>query len=297
MHRSMTLITAASIVSCLGVAHSSASIVADDLAFNWDGATAVQGQAWQSSNPAADTSATWATAGLTLNAVTGSATTITQAWAFDNSDVPTSVGAFNGLVPDGSFEVWFKPTDLVGGETIFETGGNAIGLSIHLLDDQVVVLMKDGSSGDPSEVLLTHTLVSSDIDDFIQVVVTTNGAPQGGVLAGDHNLYVNSASATATAIADSSDTFAFGSFGGANVSELGGQNQPGGTESGGVAGDIDAAATYGEFVGEIAILRIYDDVLTGEEVAQNFAAVIPEPGSLALLALGCACLMSRRSAA
>lgn len=297
MNRSLSLFATTTAVSCLGVAYSSASIVTDSLAFNWDSATAVQGQAWQSSAPAADTSATWSTAGLTLSPVTGSGTVFTQAWEFDNSDVPTSVGAFNGLVPDGSFEVWFKPSDLDGGETIFETGGNAIGLSIHLLDDQVVVLMKDASSSAASEVVLTHTLTSADIDDFIQVVVTTNGVPQGGPDPGSHNLYVNTASATDAATIDDFDTFAFGSFGGANVAELGGQNQPGGTESGGIAGDIDAAATYGEFVGDIALLRIYDDVLTSEEVAQNFAATVPEPVSIVLMALGSASMMIRRKKA
>lgn len=279
-----------------GITPASAGITTDNLAFSWDPSTAVQGQPWQSSAPASDTSATWATAGLTLSPVTGSATAFTQAWQFDNSDVPTSAGAFNGLVPDASFEVWFKPTDLIGGETLFETGGNAIGLSIHLLDNQVVVLMKDGSSSDPSEVVLTQTLAPSAIDDFIQVVVTTNGAASG---TGSHNLYVNTANANDPAAIDDASALAFGSFGGANVAELGGQNQPGGTVSGGTAGDIDAAATYGEFVGDIALLRIYDDVLTSEEVAQNFAAtaVIPEPASLALLAIGAACLLPRRKKA
>ncbi|MEM8782523.1 MAG: hypothetical protein AAGE65_06645, partial [Planctomycetota bacterium] len=66
----------------LGAASASGAIVTGNLTFNWDGATAIAGEAWQSSSPASDTTATWATGGLTLNTATGSSTTLSQAWTF-----------------------------------------------------------------------------------------------------------------------------------------------------------------------------------------------------------------------
>ncbi|MEM8783020.1 MAG: LamG-like jellyroll fold domain-containing protein, partial [Planctomycetota bacterium] len=257
-------------------------------------ATAIAGEAWQSSSPASDTTATWATGGLTLNTATGSSTTLSQAWTFTpaTADVGTSVGEFASQAPDASFELWLKPTDLVGGELLFETGGNGKGLAIALFNDQVVVLLKDASGGADSEVVLTETLSASDIGDFLQVVVTTDGASS-------HNLYVNAVGATDAGVIDASSSLAFGDFGGSNAAQIGTAGQIGGSQNAGgtdVAGNdpIDRNPSYAGFDGDIGLFRVYNDVLTAEEVAENFAATVPEPGTLVLLAAGTACVRTRR---
>ena len=58
-------------------------------------------------------------------------------------------------------------------------------------------------------------------------------------------------------------------------------------------GDLDG---YGDFVGEISILRFYrNQVLSAGQVQQNFDAVAtPEPGTAVLVALGLVGLSARR---
>ncbi|MEO1237011.1 MAG: PEP-CTERM sorting domain-containing protein [Planctomycetota bacterium] len=305
MKRLLTFFATTAAWSCLGVAHSSAAIVTDDLEFNWDASTATPGTDWTSSAPAGNTSATWDTTGTdpVLGAVS-SATTITQAYGFDGvgGDSIVSIGGvdqFAALAPDASFELWIRPTDLTGEHILFETGGNGRGLAIALNGDDVVVLFKEaGAPPDPSDVVLTSELSASDINDFIQIVVTTDGADSGPA---SHNLYVNALGTADASIVDASSSFAFGDFGGTDEAQLGTAGQVGGSDAGSSAGGsddpIDNDETYSDFIGDIGILRIYDDVLSGEEVASNFNAVVPEPGSLALLVLGGACVMARRRSA
>ncbi len=55
-----------------------------------------------------------------------------------------------------------------------------------------------------------------------------------------------------------------------------------------------AAQTDSEVTGDFDELAIYNRVLTAAEVQAHYNAYVPEPGSMALLALGGTCLLARR---
>ena len=59
-------------------------------------------------------------------------------------------------------------------------------------------------------------------------------------------------------------------------------------------GPASAQAAGARFDGQIALLRIYDAVLTEGEVIDNMNSVIPEPATLCLLGLGGLALLRRR---
>ncbi|MEM7624178.1 MAG: LamG-like jellyroll fold domain-containing protein [Planctomycetota bacterium] len=291
MNRFKNSLPAAALMIGAAVTPAYGAIVTDSLTFNWDANTATAATDWQSTSPASDTAGTWGTTGTdpVLSAVISS-TSITQAYTFDGIGAvssPSVLGTnqFSSIAPDASFELWVKPTDLTGGEMLFETGGNGRGLSIALNGSDVVVLMKQAGSSDPSEAVLTQTLSSGDIDDFIQIVVTTDGAAS-------HALYVNSVDEVNPSVVSASSAVTFGDFGGTNIASLGGNSQGGGTQSG--AGDIDNDATYGDYSGQIGLIRIYDDVLTASELADNFNATVPEPSSLAVALAGAGYILMRR---
>jgi hypothetical protein len=255
-------------------------ITTDNLVYNWDANTSLSTDTtWTSSAPGSNTSATWSIeADQTLNTSTGSSTGISQAWRWGGTSSLPSVGSFAAMAPDSSFEIWFSIDSLLGsneGQTIFETGGNARGMSINLFGDQVIVLMKQGGAADAPEVVLTYTLTESDISDFIQIVVTTSSTTNA--------LYVNSVNTTTPGAAADSSDIAYGNYGGTNQAGLGGFR---GNEIGGASSSNTIAAyaqsSYDAFSGEIGLMRFYDDTLTGGEVASNYYSTIPEPGQVAL---------------
>lgn len=280
-----------------------AALVTDNLAYRWDsGTSSIDDTVWTSSAPAANTTATWARNDpMSLQTVSGSATSFTQAWGFDATQwegggysddrILTSVGHFGALAPDASFELWVRPAALSGNQVLFETGGLGRGMTIALSGNTVVVIAKQGSSSDPSELVLTHTLQTGDNDDFFQIVFTTNSS-------NDHRLYVNAAGELDPSLAKASSSISYGDFAGTDAAEIGGTLQAGGSDGDAGGDTIDDNALYttetGAYTGQIAVINLYDDVLTGAEVQANYNAVIPEPGSLTLIAAaGFFCLGTR----
>ena len=309
---SKTLITTAAAAASFALVSAASAQIAqlttDNLVYNFDADTATDGADWQSSAPASNTTAVFDTFRNTGGGDAASDAelvdvdtmrTFSQAFSFngmpaggntearfdiDPSSGPLFVDSFAGLAPNASFEVLVRPDDLVGNEIIFETGGTARGLSLALNGNTLYAFSKQGAGGDDSELVLMTTLTDLDVEDFAQVVYTTDGMSS-------HNLYVNG-------LLRDSSTLNFGDFGGGNVAALA-ANEFGGF--GGLDGDgggsmIDDASTYGALVGDIGIFRAYDDVLTPAEVAANFAAVVPEPASAGLLGVAGLALLRRRRA-
>lgn len=284
-----TLLAIAAVVASA----ASAEVVTDNLVYRWDAATSASTDtAWASVAPASNTTATWAVSDvMSLNPAVVSATPIHQAWTWDaslwdgapyaNDLSQPSVTHFGALAPDASFELWIKPANLSGNEVIFETGGRQRGMAILLSGNEVVVIAKQAAAQDDAEVVLTHTLSAADINDFIQIVVTTTTA--------SHKLYVNTATETNPAALRAGSTISYGDFAGTDAASLGGSIQIGGSDGDDGGATVDDESQYyaeaGAYTGQIAIINFYNDVLTGAEVAQNFNAVVPEPTS-AMLVLG-----------
>ncbi|QNN24451.1 LamG domain-containing protein [Planctomycetales bacterium ZRK34] len=205
---------------------------------------------------------------------------IASAYTFDgDNDLATTISdpnIFTNLPGDpsnepASFEVWFKPTTLTGGNQIlFETGGSGDGSSLTISDGQIRWRVKNGTAG-----LLTVTADLPTTGDFIQVVGTidTTTATDEAVL------YLNGQAATAV-----TDTFlsatttnpsgggsldnpGAGDWDGGNASGLGSSNSTRGGSSG---GDLNGFDT---FDGQIAIMRFHEKAMSAAEVLTNYNAV------------------------
>jgi hypothetical protein len=212
----------------------------------------------------------WGMTGTTLSTPVTSLPGITGAIVHGAGDNITGVdfeaiATGNPSNEDVSLELWFRPQSMSGGQQVlFETGGSFDGLSILLDDDTVVFRVTDGFSVDT----VTANLGPS-AAEFFQVAITLS-------LDGTASLYVNGLLASSTAAGGIDD------WSNLNDAGLGSAN---GQIGGSFFGDLNG---YGDFVGELALFRFYRDrVLTGAEVLQNYEAVaIPEPGTVALMALG-----------
>ncbi len=206
---------------------------------------------------------------VTRVAVSGSATNFANAYAYDGDDSArgnVQSGAFGEIsgATDTTFEMWVKydATGLAAGSwmTLLDFGGKGNGAGIYLYNDagQVKVQARPSTSD-----LLTQDVAASS-SDFVQIAMSID------VVNDTYSLYVDT---TGVSSALANENF------GSNPVGLGGTEG----QAGGIGSDPAAAS----LIGEIALLRMYDGkALTAAEVEQNYADVIPEPASMALLALG-----------
>jgi hypothetical protein len=233
---------------------------------------------WRASAPGTDPALWNATVGTHQWDVTGATTStpttaypgITGAFDMGAGDAVTgtsfqSIAGGNPSDEDMSLELWFRPADMNGGQQVlFETGGNQDGLSLLLDDSLLTFRVKDNGN------VVTQTFdLGLDASEFFQAAITIS-------LGGTASLYVDGLLAGSTSAAG------IGDWTNNNGAGIGTRNGQLGGNSG---GDLNG---YGDFLGEIALLRFYrNQVLTGPDIQQNFDAVAtPEPGTALLVAIG-----------
>ncbi|MFP6658512.1 MAG: LamG-like jellyroll fold domain-containing protein, partial [Pirellulales bacterium] len=145
---------------------------------------------------------------------------------------------------DATFEIWFKPNNLTGGnQVLWESGGGGDGTSFTIRNGNTLrFTAKDGGSNLVIETTLTPAMAS----DFIQAVAAydrNNPNPQDTL-----RLYINGVEVAGSPVTNNN----VNDWAGGDKSGLGGRN--------GAAGGTGAGANlnYGTFAGEIAIVRIYE---------------------------------------
>ena len=246
--------------------------------------------------------------GIARNDVTGSATTFTKTYTASNaaSDGGRADPFLSGS-PTGSVILWLRKdfsalTD--SPEVIFETGGAANGFSISILEEGDIpkMLVRATSSGDALPKYRLNLQDDStgdpefDDSDFIQFALCFDGS---------------TASMYAHAVADDgrrNNTNQYDSatsLSGGNLAGL--FNRADGTNGVGAADGVPFGNTGGNpndgepyytlvtgFTGDLAAVYVYDHKLTSQEIDDNFAGAIPEPGTVALVILGATGLISRR---
>ena len=182
---------------------------------------------------------------------------------------PTGLAAaFPGTTQSVSFELWFKPDDLVGTELLYEYGGAGDGTSLSLNGSTLqFVTQQQNPAGTTNDsrggAYADLSSFGPNPSEFIQAIGVVN-------LATDTvNLYVNGQ------LIDSNETVPNGdppnttSWNGGNDHELGGS--AGNNVANGTSGQNVAA--YGDFRGDIAVLRSYQEVIDGAEASALYNAV------------------------
>lgn len=182
-------------------------------------------------------------------------------------------GSSGATTNPASFEMWFKPDDLVGQEILAELGGVTRGLSLLLDGDQLNFRVKDGANVATLSKDLGSGAGAPDqgvfgLSEFNQLVGVVDVQSGGGA---NLALYLNGVKVDDQFLAGLTD------WAGGDGDALGGiRNSLGGNN-----GDLNS---FGGFDGKIALFRIYEFALKDHQVMQRYlqTAVVPEPSSVAL---------------
>jgi len=209
---------------------------------------------------------------------------ITETYVYDGDENVRATSSWAGLgnTDSASFEIWFKPDGLSNGkQVLWETGGvNGASLTIH---DAQLRFGTSNSADSPDEVAVVDTLTSADIDEFIQAIGVVD------METGQTRLYINS-------VLMDTDSNVTSNWSGGNAAGLGTRQDTatGGFNNSGTAGGSDegvGAGAYGTFLGDIAIFNYYQFAMNDAQVRQLYRAVIPEPSSFLLAAVGLLALL------
>jgi hypothetical protein len=209
-------------------------------------------------------------------------------YAFDGTGDEGRLGgsAENFLTGDithvpATLEIWFKPDDLLGQEVLWDLGGNVDGSSFTLNNDLLQFIAKSGANDVSTVFDLDVGDDGADYDDFIQAVASVD------LDQNELTFFING-----TPVATVSATGNMLDWAGGDGVGLGGRH---GNNTGGSNGALGNMDGYANFAGQIAVVNVYSSVLDADEVMAAYNAVaLPEPGTLALVALGVGLLRRRR---
>ncbi|MCA9245594.1 MAG: lamin tail domain-containing protein [Planctomycetales bacterium] len=227
-------------------------VVTPDPALGWNADAPAEGGSWE---PLFGDQRSWAfTVAPEWIDASGLRPGIHAAYRFDGDENVTAA-SFQGLGETGSasFEMWFRPASLSGGDQIlFETGG-INGVSFTLTDD-LLRFGTSNSSETPDFRELLYTLSPDEAANFVQVVgvIDTENAQT--------RLYVNGAPAGVIEAATALWT-------GGNGAGLAQPN----TAAGGYASGSEFG--HGKFTGEMAVFNFNDAALTDEQVGARFESI------------------------
>ena len=220
----------------------------------WNAAFPASGSVWE---PATGSSRSWSfsTPPDWIDAA-GFWPGITHAYHYDgNADVTSA--SYQGIGDTGpaSFEMWFKPADLSGGDQVLWETGGVNGASLTL-NDNILRFGTSNTGESPTSRSITYALSGLEVATFVQVVGVIDMA------AGETRLYVNGALQPGTVASATAD------WSGVNNAGLGveGSNATGGFASGSERG-------HGKFKGDIAIFNFYDMAVTDSQVQDLYSAV------------------------
>ena len=157
---------------------------------------------------------------------------------------------------DGPIELWFKPDDLSGKEVLLESGGTGDGFAVRLNDTLLEFAVSNNNNTNITQVqregLATADLATVSIGDFVQAACVVDMA------ADELRLYVNGA------LADTHAGWLGTDWDGGDDAGLGHVA----VALGGAQG-----SGYGDYDGQIAMLRVYDGALTDTQIARNWNVV------------------------
>jgi len=261
-------ITSGDVVVTQDISAVAGQVTQPDL--NWEAAQDPAGDDlfesyWQGAplNVTANRTWTFTNGAQTPAAVTDPAlTTVTYAYAFNAARAHTvsfeemeDLGNGNLSSHDHSFEIIFRPSDLVGDEILLESGGATDGLQIWLSGDTLNYQVRDNDTN----IMTATCTLPADAANGLHQMVGTFDMDENGTATDRISLYLDGvwvADATHTDIAD---------WAGSNDSGLGRVN---GASPTGVSDD---------FNGQMALVRYYDArVLTPGEVLGNYNALVGE---------------------
>ena len=190
-------------------------------------------------------------------------TNITAAYSAEGPGVGAAVGAFQ--FAQSTFEIWLRPGTITADHgVIFETGGGQNGLAALVNENGLRFI---GSAVNVRNLDLVVSLGGLNLTDFIQVVFSHDTTSDSfSVSVRDTFGAVRTASATASVIMGGNGAVvsAWGSNGvAAEPNNLGGNTE--------IEGASPAGLT--SFLGEIAIINVYDQLLDETQIKAAFDSV------------------------
>lgn len=255
---------------------------------------------------------------------------ITHSYSAGGEGRPTDTYTSGAGDTEASIEVWFKPASLAGGDQVIaEFGGATNGSYISLQDDTISFHNLSGADGVTLEApaltsaewtqVVANWTPTGDLELFVngQSADTTSGLAVGRWAGGNPaGLGQFSGTLAIDGPLGNPVTDLDGDYNGDNVVDIADYvvwRDNLGAEEGTLPNDPNTGAigtlqydtwkaNFGEeldvlaFDGEIAILRVYDEILTSQDVLDSFntitgagaiaaSAAVPEPASVLLLAL------------
>lgn len=162
----------------------------------------------------------------------------------------------------GTFEVWFKPSDLTGTHVILEIGAGNKGIAMCLQGNELVYSASGNDGAGGNAYAVSHREVLSDTS-WQQATIKVN------YVEFDVEFFLNGVEVNVQAI-DPSGTYRWTS---GNPAGIGTLAQDPAFPAATVAADVIPSAEFTDFEGQIAIFRYYGVDLFDPEVAGNFAAI------------------------